>query len=59
MKPIKMVDVYYNPEAVNERLKELNKRLGENAYGYNGDEYENLDNLECAYYECNPIKNKK
>lgn len=60
MKPIKMTDVYYNPESVNGQLNALNDKMGPNTpYTYKGNEYDNLDKLECAYYECNPIKNKK
>ena len=50
MKPIKMTDVYYNPESVNGQLNALNDKMGaKTPYTYKGESCENLDNLESAY----------
>ena len=50
MEPIKMVDVYYNPESVSGQLNALNDKMGpKTPYTYKGKKYENLDSLESAY----------
>ena len=50
MEPIKMTDVYYNPESVNGQLNALNDKMGSKTpYTYKDKKYENLDSLESAY----------
>ena len=50
MKPIKMTDVYYNPESVNGQLNALNDKMGpKTPYTYKDKKHENLDSLESAY----------
>ena len=50
MKPIKMTDVYYNPESVNGQLNALNDKMGSKTpYTYKDKKYENLDSLESTY----------
>lgn len=50
MKPIKMTDVYYNPESVSGQLNALNDKMGpKTPYTYKGKICTNLDNLESAY----------
>ena len=50
MEPIKMTDVYYNPESVSGQLNALNDKMGpKTPYTYKGEKCTNLDNLESAY----------
>ena len=50
MEPIKMTDVYYNPESVNGQLNALNDKMGpKTPYTYKGEKYKDLDSLESAY----------
>jgi hypothetical protein len=60
MEPIKMTDVYYNPESVNGQLNALNDKMGpQTPYIYKGDEYKDLDSLESTYDDNKRAKEKK
>lgn len=53
MKPIEMIDVYSDPEAVDKKFSELEKKIDVKPYVYNKDEFEDLDELEDLYKNLN------
>ena len=64
MKPIEMIDVYSDPEAVDKRFIELEKKISETPYAENPDDpkggkYAKLDGLEEACDRYYSEKNKK